>query len=87
MMALIQSAQAYVPKLVAMTLAVDWPVNWARLAIPLENNLNIIRSLVDTTERLAIKVKTNAGSIKSKRKKKTNQIAPIENANPPPLAK
>ena len=28
----IQSAQAYVPKFVAMTFAVDWPKNWARLA-------------------------------------------------------
>lgn len=33
---LIQSAQAYEPRLVAMTLAVDWPVNWARLATPLQ---------------------------------------------------
>ena len=31
----IQSAQAYEPRFLAMMLAVDWPVNWARLATPL----------------------------------------------------
>ena len=42
----IQRAQANVPKFLAITLAVDCPVNWARFAIPLKSKAKSVYILV-----------------------------------------
>lgn len=44
---LIQSAKAYEPRLRVMMFAVDWPVNWAKLATP----LGINQSRVNDSQR------------------------------------
>lgn len=45
MMALIQRAQAYVPRFCVMTFAVDCPVNCARFATPLFECCQIMQSI------------------------------------------